>query len=796
MLREGRVTLCVRSQRWVNVNGLLFGSLSVSLSVLLQLAHMAPKRAADHVAEVSAASVSGYLRNVAYRHRVPRAEGGKGTRRKVAMVSSTVETPLPTVKTNLTKAEDGEESRPVTSHLVSSDDEGEEWDEVELPSSLKPEVKTAPIAKTEGVNADEVLEVDLPLNAESRHSRLDSNLTDVEHHSSRGSAWRQQDSAYEEMRRRQDELAAQRRFDRVQRTGVHVVELLALCLRGRFLWREGRHPQLMRRLLSFQKENRYPFLSAVAAARPCVLRAALPANAKPSLVPAWVTLEHDGVTNETSCAVMVLLKQLHECFILSAEAEEQFTRWSVPLPSQCLYRLLLEAARRKGDVACSLPHPFYFAVLFLTLAAVSGLEARLVIAKDVPPAEEAKEAAAADRLEQQEEVLTIYGMKKKGGGKRPRRKEPAAADGPLRSKTKPNSCVWVEVWSPERQSFVSVNPCATCSVVWGSPYVFAFAKGRVVDVTARYTSSLSKSYQFNYRLGRCSKYRFLFKSFRWDDTRDVPDAIVDAMNHSLRKQDELQASREGRQLEALRYAEKVPTTLAKLHNHPLFVIESDLSRTDGIYPKDASHTVGSVKGHTVYKRSAVQNLRSRDGWIREGRAVRREEDATPYRCVPPPASRPFSAPSQLFGYWQTGEFAPQPLVIDANGAESLPAHGNTSWYLLLSHAPPAGLAHLVEPDISRVARKMQLHFKAAVIGFERKKIQENRRGYWSANIRGIIVRERDKAILLKAYAKWLQMTEEQAAARRRDRALHWWLLMSKSLLAMDRVQAMYCRGLE
>lgn len=71
--------------------------------------------------------------------------------------------------------------------------------------------------------------------------------------------------------------------------------------------------------------------------------------------------------------------------------------------------------------------------------------------------------------------------------------------------------------------------------------------------------------------------------------------------------------RERRQLEALMYAEAVPTTLSALHRHPLFVIESDLARHEAIYPKTTQTTVGSVRGQMVYKRTAIVNLRSCDG---------------------------------------------------------------------------------------------------------------------------------------------------------------------------------------
>lgn len=780
-----------------------------------------------------------------------------------------------------------------------------------------------------------------------------------------GSTWhRLDDSAYDEMRYRRDQFTARRRSQRMQKVFITVTELIFLLCRGHWLWREARRPLLLRMVLRVRKRCQgspipiadpippnhreatdcsqsteattrsseqhweFPLLAAVKTSQQWVRASREASVLKPSLTPAWITTEQDGVKNHTSAAVTVLLQALNQCFrvaplppppkhrvehlegdttmahegtmdsfpphdghrhespTIRAETNSvpegkglsdpcaavhcnptntgespvlssfsSFSSWSVPLQKGFL-RSLLHKTGRATCITLSFPylldHPLYMCLLFLSLAAAADVEARLVIAMketcglisldvSTSTAETTKEGEQDESellfLPQGKsstlETLGIFSGKKRSRSgtatgkpsayRSPGTGSPApsrAVDQRKESRKKPTSCFWVEVWSPERACYCSVNPCRGITTLWGAPYVFAFGKGRVVDVTPRYTSCLSGSYLSFQRLGKCINYRFLWiDKISWDDTREVSDVLVEQWGpradskgaETLQKrqnsistliassilpmnclsQPKHQMEREERQLESLRYSETIPHTLSQLHRHPLFVIESDLSRTEGIYPKDRLHTVGSVKGHIVYKRSAVQNLRSRDGWIREGRSLIHGDNEIPYKLVPPPASRPFSAPSHFFGFWQTMPFAPQPLTAD----KKLPQHGNSKWYILLRHhSPPTGILHRREPNIAKVARKMQLDFRLAVVGFEHKKVQENRRGSWFPIIEGIVIREQDNTPLLRAYTRWVQLTEEQAAAKRKERALQWWKLLYQRILAMDRMRRLYCKG--
>ncbi|KPA86399.1 putative Dna-repair protein [Leptomonas pyrrhocoris] len=875
----------------------------------------APK-GSKSVALVATASVDGYLRNASKRQRVPAAEGGRGTRRKLAMVTS-ASARAPTTELEVSSP---------AANLENVDADADEWDEVDLPqvpttvkkqemdndtTVVKSDVaydenggavkaesgRGSPAVKSEGMTSSAAPSTEDTINyVKAELINVDADVPDdapimdgaqlplVGQPRSSGT-WRQRDPAYEAMMEQRDLLAAQRRSERIQRVCESLFEILAVLLRARLMWRESSHPKFVKMLLRLhlaagggerkrariernhvKADARYVFLKAVLDAKALVAESTQPQFRKLALAPAWVSCGKDTVQSKTSSAVKTLLDTINRYFKLAAAlavpapgadaspsvsavtpsdaldpaaapapAEQDFSDWSVGLVPKYLSSKFAELhGQVHENTPVELPHPVYFSLLFLALARVVGLRCRLVIARRAARRKEEKGASSSTRLAGEEDEpgeedradddvervgrrrplqkLSIFeGREKRKAngetdgtavgteaqkGKRKRSGDGDANNEELKSKKLPTSCFWVEVWSPERESFLSVNPCQGCATLWGAPYTFSVSGHVAVDATPRYVSRYSTAYAYGRRLGTCQQLRFLWHDkLAWDDSREVSEVIRATFNEDDTHTSVLtqrQQQRERRQLHSLMYSEVVPTTLSALHRHPLYVIESDLARHEGIYPKDANTTVGSVKGHMVYKRSAIVSLRSRDGWLREGRSLL-TEDQVPYKIVAPPASRPFVAPSTFFGRWQTRPFEPLPLV--SGDPPTIPHHGRTSWYILLDKPVPAGLAHMTQPQIARVARRMRLDFGLAVTGFERRRTDEHRRGHWETLISGIVVRELDSATLLHAYEEWMQLVQEQEAAKRRHRAFHWWLLLSQRLLSLKRLQDQYARGL-
>lgn len=868
-------------------------------------------RTSKNIASAAASIVDGYLRNASKRHRIPSAEGGRGTRRKLAMVTSMEVVQLPP------EIPLGGSSSAVSFGAVDADDN--EWDEIELPnafigvkkmedSTLLKTLKEDAAAQDSSVGALKVDHEDaLPLvkdekavaqllnngpgsvdvvkseayNVDDSDGVAAGNMMEgfelpLGQRNKRTTTWRRQDPAYETMVEQRDLLAAQRRSERIQRTSESVVLLLSFMIRARLLWRESHHLRFAKSVLRLcvdvpstdghdhalqSTSSPYVFIHAVRQAKAYAAAATDPSLRKLSLAPVWITCTKDSVNNRTSAAVKSLLTVVNKFFKLREDAtpssepfsvgratngdvsfssnrvgvplEENtssnsvvpdFSSWSLPIRLRFLSSKFRETHWRLMENApILLNHPFYFCSLFLSLASLAGLQCRLVIAKQERRSKEgnveldsgATEGEAETRGSEgngAEEVprvtplrkMSIFGAAGKAktqkmppGTKRSRSSSSKSTlDTPeLRSKKLPTSCFWVEVWSPERESFVSVNPCEGCTTLWGAPFTFSFAGNVAVDATPRYTSKFSSCYSFGRRIGTCQQHRFLWRDkISWDDNREVSEILREGFNVSekhLSSLERLQRQRETKQLQSLMYSEAVPTTLNALHRHPLYVIESDLARHEGVHPKDESTTVGSVKGHLVFKRSAIVSLRSRDGWLREGRSLL-TEDQVPYKTVAPPASRPFASPSQFFGRWQTKTFEPLPLCAEDGG---IPHHGRTSWYVLLDQPPPPGIVHLTQPQIVRVARRMRLDLGLAVVGFVRQKKEEHRRGHWETIINGIVVKQSDSAALVRAYEEWIQLVQEQEAARRRQRAFHWWLLFIQRLLSMQRLQEQYAKGL-
>lgn len=870
------------------------------------------RKGAKAVASVATATVDGYLRNMSKRLRVPTAEGGRGTRRKMAMVTSAA----------ARASAEAPQDEPVEARNDTAADV-DEWDEVELPVALMPVkkqeeaelsgavkrsvddevggggVKSELLPKSSAVKAEkavavaggagvtgsgfvksELVNVDDEEAAVDGRSLMEGAQLPLVGQPRASETWRQRDPAYEAMMEQRDLLAAKRRSERIQRVCEHLFTILAVFIRARLLWRESCHPRLAKRLLRlhvpcergakrqrregvyFGGSSRFVFLRAVAAAKVLAAEASQPQWRKLSLAPAWVTCGKDAVRNKTSAAVTSLLNAINEHFKLAvAEAPDKpdgsaaagdgaaasspvwrdFSDWAAPIAPRLLRARMAEVhGRVSKEAPLLLPHPLYFSVVFLTLARLAGLSCRLVVARLAKsPLDKARAAAAtaarqaagveaggdgdgerdaaegeADEEESESgsrtpfRPLSIHGPRGKKsadsgasqpGAKRPRssaKSANGAGEGEeLKSKKLPTSCYWVEVWSPERESFLSVNPCQGCATLWGAPYTFSVSGTTVVDATPRYISKYSAAYNYGRRLGKCQQNRFLWHDeLAWDDNRELPEVLRASFDVAAAHTSALaqrQREREGRQLHSLMYSEAVPTTLNALHSHPLYVIETDLARHEGIYPKDTTTTVGSIKGHMVYKRSAIVSLRSRDGWLREGRSLL-SEDQPAYKTVAPPASRPFVAPSAFYGRWQTQPFAPLPLT--PGDPPSIPHHGRTSWYILLDKAAPAGIVHLTQPQITRVARRMKLDFGLAVVGFQHRRTEEHRRGRWETVINGIVVKQTDSAALLRAYEEWVQLVQEQEAAKRRQRSFHWWLLLAQRLLSMKRLQDQYAKG--
>jgi xeroderma pigmentosum group C-complementing protein len=751
------------------------------------------------VADASATNVAGYLYNASRRQRVPRADGGRGTRRRVEIVSAATIRTLGDGTGPLSPSDGATSSNPVNEVVV--DDDGEEWDVV-------PVTKTeATVKKTESGEVKKVGSAEVELLGAKAEPLATSGAMEIDEMPIPGS--RPALTAMPQQRRlsREEEAEttlveqekAARKSAKVQKVSEKITELLVMIARARCLYRAAMHPLIIKGLLRIQfgggpaigsKRNRQDrdsarkkiFAAALKEARALYAESCKNSGAGETLAACWVTLKRDGAANSTSRAVLHLVKALNDRFVLEqqpastesvdngapaldARREEVQSCFSElqPFFLRQVLRRVLSPSDRSQSSKFPLPSPVYFCVLFLSLARATGMQTKLVVC---------------------DKGIVFSGVA-----------AAAASAGPA-------SWCWVEVFCPVRQCVLSVNPCAGATTTWNPPHCISVGGDTVLDSTARYVSKYSAvwPHRVDNLFGAATEY--YLGALRRNNgnaggteiaatrvNRSVLDIITEPLCRDASATSTHILSRERRQLERLMYAETVPPTLTALSQHPLYVLEAKIARYEGIYPKDSTTLVGQVKGFPVYKRSAVHSLRSETGWLRENRQIR--SAAEPYKVVPPPPSRPLAAPSRFFGVWQTDPFQPAELV----DGQPIPTLANTNWYILLSCEPPAGLVHIRSAGAGRIARKMNVHFAQAVVGYVKKHIARNRPGKWEVVLCGIVVRSSDSDAVIRAHEEYMQLQKEQEAARRRLRAMKWWKVFASRLLATDRLQAQFLDGL-
>ena len=188
-------------------------------------------------------------------------------------------------------------------------------------------------------------------------------------------------------------------------------------------------------------------------------------------------------------------------------------------------------------------------------------------------------------------------------------------------------------------------------------------------------------------------------------------------------------------------AEDIPTSLTKVKNHPLYVIEKHLLKYEGIYPKRERDIVGTIvsgrerERHNVYPRSHVHLLHTEDRWMRECRKVKESEREKPYKRVKKLLSmaarrkrhqmavlgggkgeremREREEKADLYGIWQTDLWRPP-----AAKGGTVPRGSRNNVELWTEKHLPEGCVHLNLPRISLACRKLKIDYAPAMTGFE------------------------------------------------------------------------------
>jgi xeroderma pigmentosum group C-complementing protein len=255
--------------------------------------------------------------------------------------------------------------------------------------------------------------------------------------------------------------------------------------------------------------------------------------------------------------------------------------------------------------------------------------------------------------------------------------------------------------------------------------------------------------------------------------------------------------------------EEIPTNKAAFKTHPIYVIPSELGKTEVLHPDAKKRVCGVFKGQLVYRRSDVTTILTAKKWLYDGRKVRDDElnkpIKTPTKRKKPPvtgfkALRSYgvgetndgneqhqmyqgSIPldddtDKLYGIWQTDMWSP--TYVGPN--DDIPKNEYNNIELALLNP---GLVHIDQSGLANVAKKLGIPYAPCLVGFE------GHGGNRTPTIRGIVVHEHNEPIIREAGIEVQSYEIEQQCKDRRRSLLLMWKRLMVGLLTKDRLDREY-----
>ncbi|WOL06599.1 DNA repair protein RAD4 isoform X2 [Canna indica] len=236
--------------------------------------------------------------------------------------------------------------------------------------------------------------------------------------------------------------------------------------------------------------------------------------------------------------------------------------------------------------------------------------------------------------------------------------------------------------------------------------------------------------------------------------------------------------------------EPLPTNQLAYKNHHLYAIEKWLTKNQVLYPKGP--ILGYCSGHPVYPRSCVKTLQTKQKWLREGLQVRVGE--IPAKVVK--RSKNFvdnqtsevdsfiedcGKPStELFGKWQ---LEPLKLPHAVNGI--VPKNERGQVEVWSEKCLPPGTVHLRLPRLIPVAKRLEIDFAPAMVGFD------FRNGRCVPMFEGIVICNEFKDAILEAYAEEEERRESEERKRNENQALSRWFQLLSSIITRQQLKSSY-----
>ena len=327
---------------------------------------------------------------------------------------------------------------------------------------------------------------------------------------------------------------------------------------------------------------------------------------------------------------------------------------------------------------------------------------------------------------------------------------------------------WVEVFSSKMQKWLTVH---LSSLTVGQPhqvelasnmlllYVVALdADGHIKDVTPRYASSW------------CTVERKARISEDWWNV--TLESYCPAREENEKEDEDIYTTLLSRPL---------PVKKQEFRGHPLYALPSQLLKYEAVYPKSSS-VLGYYSSEPVFSRSCIHTLHCRENWLKEGKVVKKGE--SPYKVVQSHFIKKNVSPNpsgkkdvHLFGQWQTEEYVPPPVV---NGKIPRNEFGNIE--LFKPSMLPKGASYIRIQGIQKVARKLNIDYASAVVGWE------FHGRYSFPVIEGVVVAEENRTLLLDAWREQEAKIRLDKAKKKERVVIDRWRRFVKGVFIAERVK--------
>ncbi|GAA6042387.1 hypothetical protein JCM8097_004491 [Rhodosporidiobolus ruineniae] len=233
--------------------------------------------------------------------------------------------------------------------------------------------------------------------------------------------------------------------------------------------------------------------------------------------------------------------------------------------------------------------------------------------------------------------------------------------------------------------------------------------------------------------------------------------------------------------------EPFPSSLGGFKNHPNYVLETHLHRDEALTP--SAKPLGVFKGaHSVFRRSDVLAVKSRENWYRSGRLPR--EDEIPRKWVKQRAvtinnkRREEMARLEgieeteqgLYSEDQTEVYVPPPVV---DGKVPKNDFGNID--LFVPSMLPAGAVHLPSKVAAKCAKELGFDYAEAITGFEFRQRRAN------PVMAGVVVAEENAEAVQTAILTLEQSQLEKSLAKQQARVLKTWKKLIQGLRIRQRL---------